>query len=87
MFMDPRSQRLADTLIRFYKQTAPLTCAVENKGNHSAFNAQCPLVHGHLCQAAHNVAATYRQFGKMDKALATAQAAISGYGCPSNLFQ
>jgi tetratricopeptide (TPR) repeat protein len=87
MFIDPRSQRLADALIQFYRHTVPLTCAVLNKGGHFSFNPECPLVHGHICQAAQNVAATYRDFGKMDKAIATTQAAISGYGCSSSLFQ
>jgi tetratricopeptide (TPR) repeat protein len=86
LFIDPRSQRLTDSLIQFYKQTAPLTCAVENQGKRSAFNPKCPLVHNHICEAAHNVAVTYREFGKMDQATATAQAAIFGYGCPANLF-
>ena len=87
MFMDPRSQRLADSLIQLYKQTAPLSCAVVSRGSHLAFNPQCPLVHDHICEAAHNVAKTYRDFGKVDQAIATAQAAISGYGCSSTLFQ
>ena len=62
LFIDPRAPRLRDEIVQFYKQTAPLTCAVETRGNKSLFNPQCPLVHGHLCQAGHNVALGLSQF-------------------------
>jgi hypothetical protein len=44
-------------------------------------------VHGHVCQAAHNVAAAYRDSGSTDQATATAQFGIGGLGCPASLFR
>jgi tetratricopeptide (TPR) repeat protein len=86
MIIDPSSQRLAAQIVRLYQSTAPLTCAVETKGGNFSFNPQCPLVHNHICEAAHNVAAAYRDSGRLDQATATAQTAISGLGCPASLF-
>ena len=86
MMIDPNSQRLAAQIVQLYQSTAPLTCAVEKKGDNFAFNEQCPLVHNHICEAAHNVAAAYRDSGGMDQAKATARTAIDGLGCPANLF-
>jgi len=86
MFIDPNSQRLAADIVRLYQSTAPLTCAVETKGDNFAFNERCPLVHNHICEAADNVAAAYRDSGRMDQARATARTAVSGLGCPANLF-
>ncbi len=86
LFIDPRAPRLRDEIVQFYNQTAPLTCAVETRGNKTVFNPQCPLVHDHLCEAGRNVALAYRNSGKPDQAMATAQAAVSGLGCPANLF-
>lgn len=87
MLIDRHSRRLAGKVVQFYKQSAPLTCAVETKGASSAFNLECPLVHGHICEAAHNVAAAYRNSGRMDLAMATVNTAISGLGCSANLLQ
>jgi len=86
LFIDPRAPRLRDEIVQFYQRTAPLSCAVETRGSRSLFNPQCPLVHDHLCQAGHNVALIYRNSGKPDLAMATAQNAISGLGCPASLF-
>lgn len=86
MMIDPNSQRLAAQIVQLYQSTAPLTCAVERKGDNYAFNEQCPLVHGQICEAAHNVAAAYRDSGRMDQAKATARTAINGLGCPASLF-
>jgi protein O-mannosyl-transferase len=87
MLIDRRSKRLAGKVVQFYKQTAPLTCAVETQGGNSAFNLQCPLVHGHVCEAARNVASIYRNSGRMDLAAATVNTAVSGLGCAANLVQ
>ena len=84
--IDPNSQRLAAQIVQLYQSTAPLTCAVERKGDNFRFNEQCPLVHNHICEAAHNVAAAYRDSGRMDQAKATARTAVNGLGCPASLF-
>jgi tetratricopeptide (TPR) repeat protein len=86
MMIDPNSQRLAAEIVRLYRSTAPLSCAVVTQGGNYSFNPQCPLVHNHICEAAHNVAAAYRDSGRMDQATATTQTAISGLGCPASLF-
>ena len=86
MILDRNSQRLAAEIVQLYRATAPQSCAVETRGGNYSFNTQCPLVHNHVCQAAHNVAAAYRDSGKLEQAIATAQFGIDGLGCPANLF-
>ena len=62
MFIDPRSQRLADEIVRFYQQTAPLTCAVENRGGNPPSTRSVRWCMGTSARPAHNVAADYREF-------------------------
>jgi len=85
LFIDPRAPRLRDEIVQFYNQTAPLTCAVETRAT-SAHSTPVSLVHDHLCEAGHNVALAYRNSGKPDQAMATAQTAVSGLGCPRTCF-
>jgi len=87
MMMDPNSQRVAAGVVRLYRETAPLSCAVETIGANYAFNTRCPLVHAHVCQAAQNVAAAWRAAGDMEQAAAAAQTGIRGLGCAADLFQ
>jgi hypothetical protein len=87
MILDRDSQRLAAGIVQLYRATAPQSCAVEFRGGNYSFKIQCPLVHGHVCQAAHNVAAAYRDSGSTDQATATAQFGIGGLGCPASLFR
>jgi tetratricopeptide (TPR) repeat protein len=86
LMIDPRAPRLRDEIVEFYKQTAPLSCALDTTGRKPMFNPQCPLVHGHLCLAGHNVALGYRNQGKPDQAMAAARNAVNGLGCPANMF-
>jgi len=86
MMMDLRSQRLANRMVRFYKQTAPLTCAVQTQGAESSFNPDCPMVHQQICEASQNVVIAYRNFGKPILAEEAARRAVAGLGCPANRF-
>jgi len=86
MILDRNSQRLAAEIVQLYQEAAPLSCAVETRGGNFSFNTQCPLVHNHVCEAAHNVAAAYRDSGQMDQAAAIAQFGIGSLGCAANLF-
>ena len=86
MIMDRGSQRLAAEIVQLYRETAPLSCAVETRGGNFSFNTQCPLVHNHVCEAAHLLAADYRDSGRMDQASETAQFGIGSLGCPADLF-
>jgi tetratricopeptide (TPR) repeat protein len=87
MVIDPNSQRVAADVVRLYRSTVPLSCAVETIGGNYAFNTRCPMVHAHVCQAAQNVAAAWRAAGNMEQAAATVQTGIRGLGCAADLFQ
>jgi hypothetical protein len=86
LIIDPQAPHLRDEVVQFYKQTAPLSCAVLTTGKKPLFNPQCPLVHNQLCEAGHNVALTYMKFGKPEEAMEVAHNAVSGLGCPASLF-
>jgi len=86
LIIDPRAPRLKDEIVQFYRQTAPGSCAVVTKGNETNFDPQCPLVHGHLCEAARNVALTQMKFGKLDQGLETAHNAKASMGCRADMF-
>jgi hypothetical protein len=86
LVFDPGSSELAAGLAELYRQTAPASCAIRG-GGAANVNLDCPLVHGQLCEASHNVAVAYNQNGQAAKALATARTAVQGLGCPVELFQ
>jgi tetratricopeptide (TPR) repeat protein len=87
LVMDPDARELASAMLELYRQKSPQSCAVSEAGGQASINLECPLVHDQVCEASHNVAASYRQNGQPDRALATVRNAVQGLGCPAQLFQ
>lgn len=79
--------RLAAEVVDVYKRTASQSCALAGSGSAAALNFDCPLVRSQFCAASRNVAVLYREMHRDHDAAATVAGAISGLGCPAEMFR
>ena len=86
LVLKPEASELAAALVKVYQEFHPGSCAVGNAAGGSNIDLACPLVHNHLCAASRNVALDYRRHDRGQKAAATANTAITEFGCPASLF-
>jgi tetratricopeptide (TPR) repeat protein len=85
MAVDPSRMRLASKLVEWYSEIDPSGCAVSREGGTPGLNVDCPLVHGDICTASRNVAATYLHTWQHAQAAAIRRAAIQELGCAPEL--
>ena len=64
----------------------PRGCAVSREGGTMGLNVECPLVHGDICRASRNVAATYVRTWQHAQAAAIRRTAIQDLGCAPELL-
>ena len=81
---DPQQTQLASRIVQFYRETAPMSCALASAGGSVSLNLGCPLVHDHLCGASKNLAARYRQSGQ--PARGVIERAVA-FGCSAEMFK
>jgi protein O-mannosyl-transferase len=87
LVVDPTFTALTSELVKYYSQTEPRSCAVQQAGGSTSINLACPLVHDDLCAGARNAAEYYVQGDERPKALQVANTAIRELGCPADLFK
>jgi tetratricopeptide (TPR) repeat protein len=85
--LNSQYSRLGRQLAALYKETAPGSCALNQTAAGTSLNLNCPMLHSQICQATRNVAELYRQMGKPDLAITTAQGGVASLGCPADLFR
>ena len=73
---------LLNQLTQLYQATAPESCALNRAAAGVTVNLNCPLVHGELCTAYHNMVEMFTQMRDPSSAAAIAQNAAQNYGCP-----
>ena len=83
--VDSSRMQLASQLVEFYSEIDPSGCAVSREGSTSGLNVDCPLVHGDICTASRNVAATYLRTWQHKEAAAIRRTAIQELGCAPEL--
>ena len=79
--VDASRMRLASQLVELYSRIDPSGCAVSREGGTMGLNVECPLVHGDICTASRNVAATYLRTWQKDHAASIRRTAIEELGC------
>lgn len=84
--VDSSRMQLASNLVELYSEIDPSGCAVSSQGGTSGLNVDCPLVHGDICTASRNVAATYLRTGQHKEAAAIRRTAIQELGCAPELL-
>jgi tetratricopeptide (TPR) repeat protein len=85
--VDSHQVSLISAATQLYQETAPGSCALTRTAQGVTLDLSCPLVHGQLCTAAHNVVEMFTQMRDPASASATAQTAVRGYGCAAELFR
>jgi hypothetical protein len=83
---DPKQTGLASQIVQYYRETAPMSCALVPAGGSVNLNLRCPLVHDHLCGASQHLVARYRQSGQPAQARAALASAVQNLGCPAAMF-
>jgi tetratricopeptide (TPR) repeat protein len=84
--VDATRMRLASKLVELYSKIDPAGCAVSHDGGTASLNVDCPLVHGDICTASRNAAATYLHTGQQAEAAAIRRTAIQDLGCAPELL-
>jgi tetratricopeptide (TPR) repeat protein len=85
--MDSGQTRLVSEATELYQETAPQSCAVSRTAAGVNLNLNCPLVHTHLCAAAHNVVGMFTEMRDAASAGAVAQNAVRAFGCPPEMLR
>ena len=85
--VDSSRMQLASKLVELYSEIDPSGCAVSREGGTSGLNVDCPLVHGDICTASRNVAATYLRTWQHEHAAAIRRTAIQELGCAPELLK
>jgi tetratricopeptide (TPR) repeat protein len=83
---DPKQTQLASQIVQFYRETAPMSCALLSAGGSVNLNLRCPLVHDQLCGASKHLVERYRQSGQGAAAGGAAAIAVRSLGCPAEMF-
>jgi hypothetical protein len=86
MAVDPGNTHFAAELAELYHQIDPQSCAVRHAGRSVGLDLNCPLVHGHVCEAFHNVMQLYLQMSDRLSAARARNTAIHELGCPAEAF-
>jgi tetratricopeptide (TPR) repeat protein len=85
--VDSSRMRLATKLVEFYSEIDPAGCSISREGGTSGLNVDCPLVHGDICAASRNVAATYMRTWQHEHAASIRRTAIQELGCAPELLK
>jgi tetratricopeptide (TPR) repeat protein len=85
--VDSSRMRLASKLVELYSEIDPAGCSVSREGGTSGLNVDCPLVHGDICTASRNVAATYMRTWQHEHAASIRRTAIQELGCAPGLLK
>ena len=84
--VDSSRMRLASKLVELYSEIDLKGCSVSREGGTEGLNVDCPLVHGDICTASRNVAATYTRTWQHEHAAAIRRTAIQELGCAPELL-
>jgi hypothetical protein len=84
--VDSSRMRLMPKLVELYSEIDPGGCAVSREGGGAGLNVDCALVHGDICRASRNVAATYVRTWQHAQAAAIRRTAIQELGCAPELL-
>ncbi len=87
LLLDSNRQDALSTLVGIYRQVDREGCAVVFSQNQPRLNAQCPLVHGHICTAYAGLAQVFLETRNPPLAQQTVDNAIKNYACPPETFQ
>jgi tetratricopeptide (TPR) repeat protein len=85
--VDSNRMQLMPKLVELYSAIDPAGCSVSRDNNSSGLNPDCPLVHGDICTASRNVAATYLRTWQLDHAASIRKTAIQELGCAPELLK
>lgn len=87
LLLDANRQDALSTLVGIYRQVDREGCAVVFSQNQPRLNAQCPLVHNHICVAYAGLAQVFIETRNPTVAQQTIENAIKNYACPPETFQ
>jgi tetratricopeptide (TPR) repeat protein len=84
--VDSSRVQLTPKLVELYTKIDPGGCAVSRQDGTASLNVDCPLVHGDICAASRNVAASYLRTGQRFEAGEIRRTAVQELGCAAELL-
>ncbi|HUJ10772.1 MAG TPA: DUF1736 domain-containing protein [Verrucomicrobiae bacterium] len=87
LLIDGNRKDALSALAEIYGKIDREGCAVVKNGNELRLNADCAIVHNHLCSAASGLVQIFVQAKQFDLARQMQHAALQNYHCPAGLFQ
>uniref|UniRef100_Q024D1 Uncharacterized protein n=1 Tax=Solibacter usitatus (strain Ellin6076) TaxID=234267 RepID=Q024D1_SOLUE len=85
--VDSNRTQLMSKLVELYSELDPKGCSVSHEGGSSGLNTECPMVHGDICMASRNVAASYDRSGQLEHAASIRKTATQELGCAPELVK
>ena len=87
VILDGTRKEALQSLLEIYRQIDHEGCAVVMSEGQPRLNADCALVHDHICSAQSDLARVLIEAKQFDLARRMAQNAVQKYRCPPELFQ
>jgi tetratricopeptide (TPR) repeat protein len=86
LLLDSNRQEAIRLLIEIYRQTDPNGCAIAYGQNQTQpkLNADCPIVHRHICAAYRELIKVFLEAKQFDLAKETKKSALKSYNCPKD---
>jgi hypothetical protein len=87
LLIDGNRKDALSALTDIYRQIDHEGCALVTTGGQPRLNADCAIVHNHLCSAAIGLIRIFVEAKQFDVAAQMQHTALQTYHCPSELFQ
>jgi hypothetical protein len=87
LLIDSGREEALRALADIYRQIDPNGCAVIMSEGKPRLNADCAIVHNHLCSGSYGLAKLFVETKQFDLARQMEQTAVRNYHCPTELFQ
>ena len=87
LLIDSGREEALRALADIYRQIDPNGCAVIMSEGKPRLNADCAIVHNHLCSSSYGLAQVFIETKQFDLARQMEQTAVRNYHCPAELFQ
>jgi len=87
LLLDSNRKEALNALTDIYHNIDKEGCAVAMTGGQPRLNADCAIVHNHLCSAALDLVKIFQEAKQFDLMKQMAHAALETYHCPPELFQ
>jgi hypothetical protein len=87
LLIDSNRKEALSALTDIYREIDKEACAVVMNGGQPRLNAECAIVHNHLCSAAYGLIQIFLESKQFDLARQMQHSALQSYHCPAEIFE